>query len=194
MNNHIQITTIIILVILNLILVFRIRNSADSVNNFPEKKHMDYIKHMELSIEKNGKTFSDDQLVIDENRDTLLFVDLIQENTLIFYFRQSSCMPCVNESTSLLDDLWVNSNIANIVILVEAQNINELALFKQVNDISCPVYQISEIDTRLLDSHIPIFFTIGKELTVSNLYTVFPGNADVTKNYLSLLISNNLIN
>jgi len=191
MKKYIQSITIIVLLILNFILLIRFKkNNLEEVNKLPAMDRLNFIHNVEMSTEKNGKTFNYDQIVISETRDTVLFIDLIQDRTLIFYFKQSSCLPCVNESVSLLNDLWLSQNITNVAILTDVNDFNELLLFKKVNDISCPVYKI---DCYLLDSNVPIFFTLDNDLILKNLYAVFPGNPDITKRYLSSLLSNELI-
>ena len=109
-------TLIIILIVIDLFLLqlYSKEKQKPKEINFVDKKSVSetisfLIKTQECKIDTN-------LLIINECSDTIKINEVIDNTSLIFYYNQFNCMPCVDETLEILKNKVSNYNIQNFIV------------------------------------------------------------------------------
>lgn len=130
------------------------------------------FENIKLNSKYEGLVINDFP-VFTENGVEIKFSKIIKDrNILILRYSELNCSPCVDSSISLLNNWVMKIGQENIVILSSYENQNHLNIFKRINNIYFPVYNIKEkIDGMQIEElNKPYIFSIDKKKEIHGLF------------------------
>ena len=87
--------------------------------------------------------WNDNQMVVDETDKSYKLKQILgQDNKLIFRFNEFSCNSCIDREISNLKKLAETIGKEHIIILATYNKIRDLAVFKRINKLDIPIYNI----------------------------------------------------
>lgn len=181
---------IFIILVLSCLLYFTIKKS-----NFYQKTTEEY--NVELLLYKHDKKNSkeifsrqifseykylDSTIIISDVRNKKIpLKELIDTPKLIYRFSETSCMPCVLNDASILNELSDSIGVDNIILISKFDKINRLKIFHNQNGLKYRSYNYTnrfgislETDT-LRES--PFFFILNPEMKIQFAYNTLPDHS-----------------
>jgi hypothetical protein len=134
----------------------------------------------------NGKELSKDTYISDGKGNSIEWNEITDNNTLVFYFSETSCDMCVDIEIARLNEKTESVVSNNTIILISAISKRYVAQYKNNNNkLQFPVYEIKSGKEDFLPS-LPFYFIIDKESKRINS-SFFPSKytPDETDKYLS---------
>jgi len=139
--------------------------------------------------ENQNMQLSNNLEVVDEKFDTLSLKKIIDSDKLVFYYEEFNCMPCVEETMSLLNNKIDKIGRDKAIILTCYEQPRELYLFSHINNIEIPIYNLkSKLNIPAVTINTPFLFTINNDLKINNLMLVDHTSPELVNEYLDRLV------
>lgn len=116
-----------------------------------------WLQHnLKLNWENSGKQIPLNYRVVAENGDTLLLVDLLEPNTIIFKYSDLNCNSCVDSVFSIINKQRLNDRL---IIISKYKDPRYLSIFKRIHKYTMPIYnEIGQLPFTIDALNIPYFF------------------------------------
>lgn len=139
----------------------------------------DYKYALERSEEKfEQNIFSEDQIAKDivlygVNSESSKLSDIVKEKTLVYYFREETCLQCVEDELEILKKLEPVIGVNRILVISNHEKINSLKSLTQRKNISSKIFIRKDslgLPIDIDDLYIATFFILDKELKLKFVY------------------------
>lgn len=151
----------------------------------------------DLKLKLENSSLSPAILLRTESGDTIALKQLVKDSAkLIFKYSEITCNSCVDNEVNNLVNFARNNDSKTIIVIGEYSNIRELNIFKRINKIDLPVYNLisSESFTKVNLNGLPLLFVLSPDLVISNVYIPLKELPKLSRPYYSsiakLLYSN----
>lgn len=163
-------------------------------------KSADSVTYL-LSIERNSafssmmdndKPLNKELTFSNDSNNNITLTDFlkrfIKRPKLVLRYTEINCTPCVDSSVLTLKEVTNKVGEENILILASYHSKRDMLIWKRVNNIKYPIYQIPDNKTGLnVDAeNVPYFFILLPESnTVHHLFLPLKENMKRTREYLT---------
>lgn len=181
-SSVILIICIIVLMILNVVLSFRLKSIKSYVISENkaclgqlDRLQRDYrvlLTNQFHQYESEGSILIDFYLREIEVRDSFPVSSVIDDKNILFLrFKETNCDACVNRFMEFLKGIPNNFPVQNMVILCGYTNVHEYRTFVRKNKLRIPVFNIESISALSVDcQENPYFFVLGSDLRIKNIF------------------------
>ncbi|MFP4022927.1 MAG: hypothetical protein ACLFVR_00260 [Thiohalospira sp.] len=145
---------------------------------------VDDLKQIRLMEIQSEKSEVDNFNIIDKNNTIKDFVEVIDDDVLIFRIFENTCLSCIEENLSALDTLVKTKPV---IILGNFYNSAAYTFFKeQYNLNNCYMFESnSKINIPMETNEIMYYFLINKQMEVYKVHIPIKWDFDFTLTYLS---------
>jgi peroxiredoxin len=193
MKNILRVLIGVIIVVL-FIPVILLDRKIEKINSLTSEKEQLASEKEDLLIVRdfrnaeilfNGKELIKNTYISDGKGNSIEWNEIIDNNTLVFYFSETSCDMCIDMEIARLNEKTEPVVSNNTIILISAISKRYVAQYKNNNKLQFPVYEIKSGKEDFLPS-LPFYFIIDKESKRINS-SFFPSKytPDETDKYLS---------
>lgn len=117
--------------------------SAASVGSTGEQHEIEQ-QLLSAGLLANVIQWKDDLLLTDEQGQSVPFNQVLEGNTkLVFRFSELSCNTCVDREVGNLKKVAAQVGANRIVVLASYRNLRDLVVFKRINQLEFPVYNVA---------------------------------------------------
>lgn len=130
--------------------------------------------------------------VFNENGDEIMLKSLAGNSSkFVLRYSELHCSSCVEKQVALFNKVINVIGEDNVLILSSYTNNRDLLLFKRMNQIKLPVYNIKDADLGIPaeGANSPIFFVLSKNLKISNVFLPLEYDPDLTQQYHEKIIT-----
>lgn len=141
-----------------------------------------YLMFMQLESEGcqlNFKVASSDSLA--------LYTELKESIKLAFFHSEVNCNSCVESNISFLNDLGDSIGRQNIIFLTSYRHKRDLVVFKRINQIKFPVYNVGSTGLAMEELNEPFLFIINEHLKAECVFVPIKEDSLHLKRYLNLI-------
>jgi len=183
----------LILLIFNLMLLSKIKQTRVAYSRQAEVAKDRYdstIRDLFLMLESEGMAVNGGIILESEEGVRATLQELISDSLfIVFRYSELDCNKCVINNLGYLNVLKNSIDNANIIILTTYGKLNDLILFKRVNHINFPVYNISEYGLGLPaeKSGMPFLFMMDGSLVTRYVHFPDKENPRLTNIFLNLI-------
>lgn len=187
-TNTLLFGTIIILIIG---VIYQKRNTGIAEKqhkNISKREEQKYLKLEYASLLNNYIQLNNPKIWNETNKQ-LHLKEIVSEPKLIFRISEFNCSSCVDSAIVVLNNYYSKFN-DKLIILASYSNVRDLYVFKRINRIESPVYNIKEGEIRLpADKGVsPYFFLLDENLKTNLFHRPLKSNKDRTIRYLNLVM------
>lgn len=181
-NSLILIICILVLMILNVVLSFRLK----SMKSYFISENREYVGQLDklqrdyrvllanqfYQYGSEGIVLADFYLRNIEVCDSFPVSSLIHDRDILFFrFKETNCDACVNRFMEFLKGISKDFPMQNIVILCGYTNVHEYRTFVRKNNLPIPVFNVKDISTLPVEcQENPYFFVLSSDLRVKNIF------------------------
>lgn len=116
-----------------------------------------------------------------------LYTKLKEPFKLAFFHSEVNCNSCVESNISFLNDLGDSIGRQNIIFLTSYKNKRDLSIFKRINQIKFPVYNVNSTGLAIEELNEPFFFVINEHLKAECVFVPIKEDSLHLKRYLDLI-------
>lgn len=106
---------------------------------------------------------------------------------LVLYFDTSDCMACVELILPSLKKLMHEVGESKVCFLITSQNRREVSVFKHINKLNNPIYEVQSLGLSLENENTPFFFILDEQLKTNYVYIPRRDMLQQTEKYLNLI-------
>lgn len=165
-------------------IIVNIKNSLDI-----EKKRglvRDYFLNLELKY--NDYKISDELNLIDEKGNIFRIKEKLNTKKIIFRYSELQCNVCVEKQIQSLKRYKDKIGVDNILIIADYSNFRNLIVFKKINSLDIPVYNLSKkMSLEIEKKDIPYFFIADNSLVAKDYFIPIKEIKNYTDNYLNTM-------
>lgn len=145
---------------------------------------VDDLKQIRLMEIQSEKSEADNFKIIDKNNTIKDFIEVIEDDVLIFRIFENTCLPCIEENLAALDSLVKDKPV---IILGNFYNSAAYTFFNdQYNLNNCYMLESnSKINTPMEADEIMYYFLINEQMEVYKVHIPIKWDFDFTLTYLS---------
>jgi len=194
-------TSVIIIITLMACLVYSIVVSKSNQKSFDkiithisnsldlEKKHsLIRDNFLLLELKYNDSKISEGLNLADEKGKKYKIKEKLSTKKLIFRYSELQCNLCVEKQIIYLKKYKDKIGIDNILILADYSNLRNLIIFKRVNSLDIPVYNLSKkMSLELEKKDLPYFFVVDNSLIAKDYFIPIKEIKNYTDNYLNTM-------
>lgn len=102
---------------------------------------------------------------------------------LVLRFEEVQCSDCVDQQIAFLKEMPEEIRV-KIVLFGNYQRDRTMKIFKDINKIEFPVYNLDLSPSSFQNMHVPFYFTIDEDNVVSDVFVPIVDFPELTKKYL----------
>ena len=142
------------------------------------------------SVISEGEEIRNLDLTSEEGQQVRLKSLLFGTYTLVLYYSELHCSSCVEKQIKLLNKAAETIGSKNILISTSYTNTRELLLFKRMNQIKLPIYNLGSEGLGLSTDKVqsPVFFVLSKDLKTQNIFVPLEFDPELTMSYLDKIM------
>lgn len=163
---------------------------TDTARSLDSEKKRSLIRDHFLSLELkyNDTRISKELILTDEKGVEYSIKDKLNTKKIVFRYSELQCNVCVEKQIGSLKKYKDKIGIDNILILADYSNYRNLILFKRMNSLDIPVYNLSEkMSLELEKKDLPYFFIADNSLIAKDYFIPIKEIKNYTDNYLSTM-------
>lgn len=144
--------------------------------------------YLELSIENNGKPLDKFIEINDGKKNISTFEGIVNSKKLVFRYTELHCDVCVDKQIEAIKKISKKIGKKNIIILTEYENLKNLIIFKRLNSLSIPIFNLQNkfnLPIEELDS--PYYFVVDKDFVIKDLFIPIKEIENYTNKYLNII-------
>jgi len=194
---------IVLLIILNVLTLFRLRSIQSKANSLQisnknttnKLKVSDQNTITRSGLEKRTELQSlplDIPLINVAAEDTTTIESLVGGTPkLVFRYSELNCMQCVDQEVANIKSLAQEIGKEHIIIAATYDSIRDLFLFKRINNLEFPVYKLPDEGFRLpLDqANVPFLFMIDEEFQSKLVFVPEKNLPSMSEQYYDIIKS-----
>jgi hypothetical protein len=190
MKNIYLLISLVILALFNFILL-SLYSQKKSDTTYNENITNSINETIISSIIELTHSIIDSSIIFFDEEHNLIELDKrFKNNFLVLYFKESNCMPCVNDVISILNNQTENHNLKDVLIIYQK---NSFSIHKSnIPHLVNKNIKIIETNQELFNAdniyNIPFIFVLSEELIVLNILPIIQDNIELITQYLNILI------
>jgi len=192
MNSKLVIFTLILLIILTLFMgiAYRVEKKRRINTEFGVLSHNKTEEEVIIKniIQNNYLWKLDNLLLMNKEQEIFPMIDLLGNDKIIFFFRETSCESCIQD---IINQITSNNKniLTNIILLVDYKNAR--SFLQEANEIpsGLSMYLIYQGKVHPKQDNVPMFFFIGSSLNLG--YNYFYPNKNLLQ-YTKLYLEENI--
>jgi hypothetical protein len=176
---------VIALIVLVVITFYNINSRLSGVDN--KKNNSSSVQVLDLAKTVNGISINKNVVLITEEGDKVTIGDIINgENKIMLKYNKLNCSVCNDEEIKNIKKELSKTNTEKIILISKYDELKELVIFKRVNNLHIPVYNLSEgmflspIDKK----NYTYYFTIDSSLIIKDCFIPIQNYPELSKYYL----------
>lgn len=176
---------VIALIVLVVITFYNINSRLSGVDN--KKNNSSSVQVLDLAKTVNGISIKKNVVLITEEGDKVTIGDIINgENKIMLKYNKLNCSVCNDEEIKNIKKELSKTNTEKIILISKYDELKELVIFKRVNNLHIPVYNLSEgmflspIDKK----NYTYYFTIDSSLIIKDCFIPIQNYPELSKYYL----------
>ena len=163
-------------------------------NKTLENKLLVHKNHISSMLESEGLQLDRNLFLISETFDTLKLKDLVKsQQILIFRYTELNCDDCVNSQVKNIVELINIYKIDQIAFFTNYEEALHLSNFKRLNQLQIKIYKIKNLGINIENLNTPYFFLLNKDCKIEHVYIPDKNNNELTQSFFKL-ISSELVN
>lgn len=190
---------IAILVILNILALFKVQRLRNENNQFLEAVlngdtrgqagNLYMLKRDQLlAVGSSNEKLPGDVSLSDELGNKMTIDDLCRKGKkFIFRYSHLNCNVCVDVLIPELKALSENIGEDNLVFIASYLNDRDLHVFKRVNEIRTPIYNTESLPIPLEEENLPYCFVLNEDHSVTHLFIPRKEMLDQTEEYFTMI-------
>lgn len=147
-----------------------------------EEQAMIARRMMQFTIGYSGRELNPLTILETEGEDTVYLGNLIEENRLVFRFKNNQCSPCINDQMSIINEF--SNKREKIIIFSDKTDQKEIQNFKRYNKIETNIYTVDNLLNSIDSLNVPYYFVIKSDLKIEDIYFPDKSLPHLTKKYL----------
>ncbi|MBU1097491.1 MAG: hypothetical protein KKB34_13505 [Bacteroidetes bacterium] len=176
---------VIALIVLVVITFYNINSRLSGVDN--KKNNSFSVQVLDLAKTVNGISINKNVVLITEEGDKVTIGDIINgENKIMLKYNKLNCSVCNDEEIKNIKKEFSKTNTEKIILISKYDELKELVIFKRVNNLHIPVYNLPEgmflspIDKK----NYTYYFTTDSSLIIKDCFIPIQNYPELSKYYL----------
>jgi hypothetical protein len=183
-----------------LVIVFLVINGyqkkmySQNINDYESKLSFEKLlsssrdNSLAWSIENNGAAINPDLIITDEKGVNFTLREIVKSKKLIFRFTELNCNVCVDKQIKILKQFEKKISKSNIAIFTEYSNHRDLVIFKRLNALDLPIYNLhNKMNIKLEAVDTPYFFIVDDRFIAQDFFVPVKEIENYTNKYLKII-------
>lgn len=180
---NLSIFVIFISIIVSIYLILNRKIEEKEKVNFLKSQQLDFFQDKyssllfadTLRISNNEKFINTSFYLLNVEKDSILFLDLIriqEKGTIFFYYNELNCHLCVDSELKIINEFIKKSNL-KIVLLAKYKSMRDLYLFIRTNQLAnIEIYNLrrNSLGLNIEKFNTPFYFTIDTSNIARNVF------------------------
>ena len=170
---------------------------TNTLNALEIEKNRGLLKDsfLNLELKYNDTKISEKLILTDEKGTEYKIKEKLNTKKIVFRYSELQCNVCVEKQIESLKKYKDKIGIDNILILADYSNYRNLILFKRMNSLDIPVYNLSKkLSLELEKKDLPYFFILDNSLIAKDYFIPIKEIKNYTDNYLNIMYTKHFKN
>lgn len=164
-----------------------VENTKNSLN-LEINRSLTRDRFLNLLLKFNDSKMNNELMLTDEKGKTCKLTEKLNRKKLIFRYSELQCNVCIEQQIASLKKYKNKIGTDNILILADYSNFRNLIVFKRINSLDIPIYNLSKkMPLERERINIPYFFIADNTLIAKDYFIPIKEIKNYTDNYLNTM-------